>query len=139
MDVDGSGEINYSEWALAAANKESLLTHKRLSQAFNMFDVDKSGFITADELFEVLDPLTSAKTSKSDWQNIIKDIDENGDGLISFQEFKSLMIELIMGTSDIVDHRNQLKQSTKEETNVEAAVNQMQPNEVYDSNLWPET
>jgi len=31
IDVDGSGEIDYSEWALAAANKESLLTDKRLA------------------------------------------------------------------------------------------------------------
>lgn len=66
--MDGSGEIDYSEWAVAAANKEQLLTDRRLAQAFNMFDIDKSGYITADELHQILDPLTSAKTSKSDWK-----------------------------------------------------------------------
>jgi Ca2+-binding EF-hand superfamily protein len=30
IDVDDSGEIDYSEWALAATNKEKLLTDKRL-------------------------------------------------------------------------------------------------------------
>ena len=68
IDVDGSGEIDYSEWALAAANKEKLLTEKRLQQAFSMFDVDKSGFISADELHEILGPITKVKTSKSDWK-----------------------------------------------------------------------
>ncbi len=102
IDVDGSGEIDYSEWVLAAANKEKLLTEKRLQQAFNMFDVDKSGYISADELHDILDPITKTKTSKSDWKNIINDIDENGDGLISFKEFKSIMIELVMGASDVI-------------------------------------
>ena len=30
VDVDGSGEIDYTEWALATVNKELLLTDKRL-------------------------------------------------------------------------------------------------------------
>ena len=30
VDVDGSGEIDYTEWALGTVNKESLLTEKRL-------------------------------------------------------------------------------------------------------------
>jgi Ca2+-binding EF-hand superfamily protein len=32
---------------------------------------------------------------------MIKDIDENGDGKISFLEFKTLMIEIIMYKSDV--------------------------------------
>lgn len=40
-----------------------------------MFDVDKSGFISAHELHEILDPITKTKTSKSDWKKIIDDID----------------------------------------------------------------
>ena len=38
VDVDGNGDIDYTEWALATANKEALLTDKRLQQAFKMFD-----------------------------------------------------------------------------------------------------
>lgn len=30
VDVDGSGEIDYTEWALGTVNKEALLTDKRL-------------------------------------------------------------------------------------------------------------
>jgi hypothetical protein len=33
------------------------------------------------------------------------DIDSNGDGMITFTEFKTLMIELVMGTSDVIYHR----------------------------------
>jgi Ca2+-binding EF-hand superfamily protein len=78
-----------------------------------MFDLDKSGFISADELHEVLDPITKTKTERADWRQIISDIDENGDGLISFNEFKSIMIELIMGTADVIEYRKSLKVSIK--------------------------
>lgn len=30
VDVDGNGDIDYTEWALATANKDALLTEKRL-------------------------------------------------------------------------------------------------------------
>lgn len=38
VDVDGNGDIDYTEWALATANKDALLTEKRLLQAFSLFD-----------------------------------------------------------------------------------------------------
>ena len=137
IDVDGSGEIDYSEWALAAANKEKLLTDKRLQQAFTMFDLDKSGFISADELHEVLDPITKTKTQRADWKQIISDIDENGDGVISFKEFKSIMIELIMGTTaDVIEYRKSLKMSVK--TTAEG-VTQEAAQHIDLSSNWPES
>lgn len=68
-----------------------------------MFDRDNSGFITASELKEVLDPLTDQKTSASDWKRIVNEIDINGDGQISFDEFKQLMKELIFGNSNFIE------------------------------------
>ena len=72
VDVDGSGEIDYTEWALGTVNKEALLTEKRLRQAFSMFDQDNSGFITPKELETVLDPLSDKPL---DWKKLILDID----------------------------------------------------------------
>lgn len=37
-DQDGSGEIDYSEWAVATINKRSILQEDKLRGAFNMFD-----------------------------------------------------------------------------------------------------
>ena len=54
IDLDGSGEIDYSEWVMATINKEQLLTPEKLSQAFQMFDNDGGGTISADEFKEVL-------------------------------------------------------------------------------------
>jgi Ca2+-binding EF-hand superfamily protein len=39
LDVDGNGEIDYTEWALGtAAPKDTVLSEKKLKQAFSLFD-----------------------------------------------------------------------------------------------------
>jgi len=38
-DVDGSGTIDYSEFLLAASNKNSLLSKANVKQAFDLFDI----------------------------------------------------------------------------------------------------
>ena len=53
-DTDGSGEIDYSEWAVATISKENILTEEKMKQAFNMFDKDKSGSISSEEVKAVL-------------------------------------------------------------------------------------
>ena len=54
VDADGSGEIDYSEWVVATINKENLLSEVKLKQAFQLFDKDDSGSISADEIKAVL-------------------------------------------------------------------------------------
>ena len=49
-DIDGSGEIDYSEWLVATLNKKNLITDENLEKAFRYFDKDMSGVISIDEL-----------------------------------------------------------------------------------------
>jgi Ca2+-binding EF-hand superfamily protein len=56
IDADHSDQIEFTEWAMAASNKEALLTDKRLRQAFCMFDVDWSGSISSEEIQKMLEP-----------------------------------------------------------------------------------
>ena len=72
-----------------------MLTDKRLKQAFDVFDIDLSGFITTDELKRVM----NLKQEEDEWKRLIDEIDDNGDGEISFEEFRSLMRELLLGGS----------------------------------------
>ena len=53
-DIDGSGEIDYSEWLVATVNKKNLISDEKLTTAFKFFDKDGSGSISIDELKEVL-------------------------------------------------------------------------------------
>lgn len=46
IDIDGSGQIDYSEFVVASMNEKELLSQEKLKAAFNMFDKDGSGQIS---------------------------------------------------------------------------------------------
>ena len=50
IDINKSGEIDYSEFVLAAINRESVLSEKSLKATFKMIDADGNGKISAKEL-----------------------------------------------------------------------------------------
>jgi calcium-dependent protein kinase len=96
-DTDGSGEIDYSEWVVATMDKKKLLTNEKLEVAFNLFDKDGGGSISANEVKEVLG--IGKNIDEAIWNEIIHEVDGNGDGEISFLEFKTMMQKLL--TEDI--------------------------------------
>lgn len=54
VDVDHSGEIDFSEFVTASVNKGNLLQENKLKAAFEYYDRDKSGSISVDEIKDVL-------------------------------------------------------------------------------------
>lgn len=93
-DADGSGEIDYSEWVVATMDKRKLLTNEKLEVAFNLFDRDGGGSISANEVKEVLG--LNKNIDEKVWNEIISEVDGNGDGEISFLEFKTMMQKLLI-------------------------------------------
>jgi len=91
VDTDKSGFIDYSEFVVAAMNERQLTSNDKLQAAFKMFDKDGSGIISADEIKEVLQFGGSNTLSAQAVDAIIKQVDENGDGQISFEEFVAMM------------------------------------------------
>lgn len=79
VDIDGNGSIDYTEFVMATMNEKDLITNDRLRAAFRLFDKDGSGAISADEIKLVLgiDEKDSGKLNE-----LLKEIDENGDGEI---------------------------------------------------------
>jgi calcium-dependent protein kinase len=92
-DLDGNGEIEYSEWVVATMDKHNLLTDEKLKAAFNLFDRDGGGTISAKELKEVLG--VGKNIDEKIWNELIQEVDGNGDGEISFPEFKTMMIRVL--------------------------------------------
>lgn len=92
-DADGSGEIDYSEFVVATMDKKKLLSNEKLETAFNLFDKDGSGSISANEIKDVLG--VGKNIDENVWNDIIMEVDGNGDGEISFSEFKTMMQKLL--------------------------------------------
>lgn len=91
-DLDGDGYIDLSEFVALNTDRAVSSSHRLqdLKDAFNMFDIDGDGSISPDELHKVLKSLREQCT-RIDCENMIKGVDSNGDGQVSFDEFMVMM------------------------------------------------
>jgi calcium-dependent protein kinase len=92
VDVNGSGEIDYSEFVLATMNRHKLLSREKLNRAFKAFDMDGNGTISADELKSVLGRQHSYDDQV--WAELVREADTNGDGVIDLKEFTAMMLAM---------------------------------------------
>ena len=94
IDSDNNGYIGFEEFLIASINKEKILTEKNLKLAFNVFDRDKSGGISQNELKYILGE-DNANAKDNLWKKMIQQIDLNQDGQISYEEFHKMMMDVI--------------------------------------------
>lgn len=116
IDSDNNGYIGFEEFLIASINKEKILTEKNLKLAFNVFDRDKSGGISQNELKYILGE-HNVNAKEHLWQKMIEQIDLNQDGQISYEEFHKMMM-------DVINNKNkrfsmQLKKLLLMDTNTE--------------------
>ena len=86
----------YSEFLTANVRLSEVLTNEKLQAVFNLFDIDHNGRITLEEIKSMLggDVMNQAGISDENWKEILEEVDDNGDGEISFEEFKLMMRNL---------------------------------------------
>lgn len=58
-----------------------------------MFDKEGAGYITVDQIMYVIGGDDASNYDKAVWEKILKEVDDNNDGKISFDEFKKMMTE----------------------------------------------
>jgi calcium-dependent protein kinase len=90
VDLNKSGEIDYSEFISAVIDRQQLLSRQRLDLAFESFDLDRSGTIDAHELKAVLGRYH--RYDDGFWIELIQECDLNGDGVIDISEFTRMML-----------------------------------------------
>ena len=92
IDKDGDGFISLEEFAEfhKGGSSSSASSTKELRDAFDLYDLDKNGLISAKELHEVPRRL-GEKCTLVDCSKMISSVDKDGDGHVNFDEFKNMM------------------------------------------------
>lgn len=93
VDVDHSGEIDFSEFVTATVSREQMLQDDKLEAAFKVYDKDGSGSISTEEIKDIIG--VGKKIPTSVWEEVVMEVDANGDGEVSLDEFKTMMRKLI--------------------------------------------
>ena len=91
IDLDGNGVIDYNEFLVCSMNKEKILRNDNLRICFNEFDTDHSGKISVDEISALFNKGDKNNENLEELKKMMKEADGNGDGEISFDEFKEIM------------------------------------------------
>jgi len=96
VDINGDGQIDFDEFLLMMDGQIGANRGKsevdELADAFRVFDKDGNGEITSDELYAIFQSL-GQNIDRETINLMISTVDTNGDGTISFQEFRKMMLD----------------------------------------------
>ncbi|GBM41432.1 Calmodulin [Araneus ventricosus] len=87
VDKDGNGTIEFDEFLSMMSKKlQESDSETELHEAFRVFDKNGDGFISPGELRQVMTNL-GEKLSDEEVEDMIKEADLDGDGLVNYKEF----------------------------------------------------
>lgn len=87
-DLDRNGFVDYTEFLTAVSSKSIEVNKQKLKAAFDAIDADGNGKITKAELRQALVGMSTEKNVNE----ILEQIDQNGDGEIDFEEFSQAIL-----------------------------------------------
>ncbi|XP_019055009.1 PREDICTED: probable calcium-binding protein CML25 [Nelumbo nucifera] len=94
VDLDDNGFIDLNKFIDLKTNSvDSEKVVENLRHASMIFNVDANGSITLEELEKVLRSLGDDKCLIAEYKKNIHGVDSNGDGLVNFEEFISMMMD----------------------------------------------
>ena len=95
LDWNNNGYIECEEFVRAGIDKRLLKSEKVLRFTFDYLDKNKDGKISIDELIEVFGIVS--QEDERQMVELVKSIDRDLDGQISFYEFYGMMLKIIDG------------------------------------------
>ena len=103
IDSNGDGSID-SEELMDILEKfdtdgvvyKALHHRSAIRQAFQKYDEDKSGYITKDEMVEIIRDRTGINVPEKHIERMMADCDQNDDNQINYEEFVTLMTKSSM-------------------------------------------
>ena len=121
-DSDGDGQMNYGE---LVKNMSQLKTPVQrlieyfekleadIKEAFQLFDKDSNGLISAEELSHVMKNIDGYMTD-SEIDEMMRVADSDGDGQIDYGEFVKMMSPLKSPVRGLIDYFEKLATKTQE-------------------------
>ncbi|KAG4914012.1 hypothetical protein AAZX31_19G229600 [Glycine max] len=92
VDMDGNGTIEFGEFLnLMARKMKETEAEEELKEAFRVFDKDHDGYISPSELRSVMRTI-GEKVTDEEVEQMVKEADLDGDGLIDYEEFVRMML-----------------------------------------------
>ncbi|KAF8859290.1 BC4, calmodulin [Acephala macrosclerotiorum] len=90
-DTDADGAMDFPEFlSMMARKSKSLDTESELKAAFAVFDKDNDGVISAAELRDVMASIGENLTD-AEVDEVMKEVDQDGNGSIDFEEFLQVL------------------------------------------------
>jgi calcium-dependent protein kinase len=93
LDGDNNGYIEYEEFLRACMDKKRILTNDALLYAFRFLDKDEAGTLNVKKIMYAFLKKHN-KVLEEIIINTIKEVDHDNDGIIDFQGFKELMLNI---------------------------------------------
>ena len=98
IDLNANSKIDYTEWLVAATDKQIILTEENLSYAFQYYNSSGSGYIDLPELKEGMNIAMQPEEDERDevaWEDLLAEFDMNQDNLIDYDEFIFMMNKIL--------------------------------------------
>ena len=89
VDINQSGQIDFTEFVMAAMETKKLLSRDKIEAAFKAFDKDGSGSISMEELRQIF----GGRVDEEVLHEIVKEADKDSNGEIDLQEFIDILIK----------------------------------------------
>ncbi|XP_078437444.1 uncharacterized protein LOC144708023 [Wolffia australiana] len=95
VDVDHNGTVDFHEFiSIMTSKTKDADASDELTEAFKVFDRDQNGYISADELRNVMINL-GENMSDEEVDQMIREADLDGDGQVNFDEFVRMMMTTV--------------------------------------------
>ncbi|XVF31146.1 hypothetical protein REPUB_Repub16aG0120500 [Reevesia pubescens] len=92
IDTDGNATIEFGEFLnLMARKMKEAEAEEELKEAFRVFDKDQDGYISPNELMQVMINI-GEKLTDEELEQMIREADLDGDGQVNYEEFVRMML-----------------------------------------------
>ncbi|XP_053314304.1 Kv channel-interacting protein 4 isoform X2 [Spea bombifrons] len=98
FDTDHNGSVSFEDFVMGLSTLLRGTVHEKLNWAFNLYDINKDGYITKDEMLDIMKaiydmmgkytyPVVREETPKQHVENFFQKMDINKDGVVTIEEF----------------------------------------------------